>query len=665
MVFQLFIRLSLYCLFLLTLLNVPANRTFAQEIEMRSPEESELTVKVNVDEVRIDAVVVDWRGRYVTDLTAEDFEIYQDGQPMEITSCRYIRYDQESFNLADSETKESSDLPIASIPILKREDVRRTFVFLVDTLNMDFTNAYYTRMALRKYVEEQMKPGDLVAILTTSKGYLGPLAFASDKELLLKSIENIQKDSFSIEDIDTINCSSPYEHLLASIRYFNRALQNMPGRKSMIFISKRTRLPRIPFEGIFIKGPANDTTCEARVEKAFNELAVELLHNGVVFHTMDIRGLHADPDATDPAAKEGAVLPLSERTGGLFIENDNFFVDGIGRLEEEIKGFYLLTYMPPEGTFVGENPEADHEIEIKAKRWMSEVRYRQQFFKSETTTGNEEQPRDSLLEAVVSPFQNNDLPIELSSGYIKKSNRDSLLRSWLHLDGKNLEVKEEADGNRYVAVGVLGMISDINSRVWDEGRQLYKLPVQKNELPWIRENGLRFAIDIPAKKPGAYYVRVAVKDEGSGKHGSAYQYVEVPDLKKDRLTLSDIFISRGRGDKAKIEGVRSALKSYLPGETIGFMAEIYNAKVKKKKPSELEYQYTLYKDDIEILQSGPIKINTASTSDHEEISIARELRLPESLEPGTYVLQLVVRDKLVKERDGTAKRWMDFKIAAP
>jgi len=95
------------------------------------------------------------------------------------------------------------------------------------------------------------------------------------------------------------------------------------------------------------------------------------------------------------------------------------------------------------------------------------------------------------------------------------------------------------------------------------------------------------------------------------------------------------------------------------------MAEIYNAKVKKKKPSELEYQYTLYKDDIEILQSGPIKINTASTSDHEEISIARELRLPESLEPGTYVLQLVVRDKLVKEKDGTAKRWMDFKIAAP
>jgi len=164
------------------------------------------------------------------------------------------------------------------------------------------------------------------------------------------------------------------------------------------------------------------------------------LRAGVIFHTMDIRGLDAEPGGTDPGAKEGAVLPLSERTGGLVIENENFFVDGIGRLEEELKGFYLLTYVPPEGTFDTENPELTHKIEIKTNRRMSEVRHRAQFFKSETMTGTGEQPEDSLLEAVVSPFQNNDLPIELSSGYIKKSGRESLLRSWLHLDGNVLDV---------------------------------------------------------------------------------------------------------------------------------------------------------------------------------------------------------------------------------
>ncbi|MEJ2111048.1 MAG: VWA domain-containing protein, partial [Acidobacteriota bacterium] len=633
------------------------------EIGAPAPGDNKVTVKVNVDEVRIDAVVVDWRGRYVTDLTAEDFEIYQDGKPLEITSCRYIRYDQGPINSGDDVSSENSDLPPASTPIPKREEVRRTLVFLVDNLNMDFDNAYYTRMSLRKYVEEQMKPGDLVAILTTSKGYLGPLAFTSDKELLMKSIQNVRKDFLSLGDVPG-NCEAPYEHMLAAIRYFNKALQNMPGRRSMVFISAKTRLPIVP-DTVMTKEASADKECEVRIERKFNELADELLQTGVVFHTMDIRGLVADPDGTDLTGGEGVALPLSEKTGGLFLENDNFFVDGIGQLEQELNGFYLLTYLPPNGAFVAEDPEGVHKIEIKTKRPMSEVRHRTQIVASETMPKNEEQSEDSLMEAVVSPFQNHDLSIQLSSGYIRNSAGESLLRSWVYLDGTNLEVKQEAGEERHLSVEVLGMISDLNSRIWDEGRQSYHIPVREDALEWIRKNGLRFSVDIPAKKPGAYYVRVAVKDEGSGKQGSAYQYVEVPDLKKDQLALSDIFISRGQGGETRIEGIRSALKAYMPGDTIGFGAVIYNARVRKGQVPELQYGYVIYKDGIEKIQNGPITINSEDRNDREDISFARNLRLPDSIEPGTYNLKLVVQDKRMKEQSGIVTRWMDFEIAEP
>jgi hypothetical protein len=43
-------------------------------------ESRNFAVKVDVDEVQLDAVVLDWRGRQITDLTADDFEIYQDGK---------------------------------------------------------------------------------------------------------------------------------------------------------------------------------------------------------------------------------------------------------------------------------------------------------------------------------------------------------------------------------------------------------------------------------------------------------------------------------------------------------------------------------------------------------------------------------------------------------
>jgi hypothetical protein len=40
--------------------------------------------------VQVDAVVTDARGRAVTDLTVDDFELYQDGQPQKITGFEFV-----------------------------------------------------------------------------------------------------------------------------------------------------------------------------------------------------------------------------------------------------------------------------------------------------------------------------------------------------------------------------------------------------------------------------------------------------------------------------------------------------------------------------------------------------------------------------------------------
>ena len=50
-------------------------------------EKSNFAISVNVNEVRLDAVVLDGKQRQITDLTADDFEIYQDGVLQEINAC--------------------------------------------------------------------------------------------------------------------------------------------------------------------------------------------------------------------------------------------------------------------------------------------------------------------------------------------------------------------------------------------------------------------------------------------------------------------------------------------------------------------------------------------------------------------------------------------------
>jgi hypothetical protein len=49
-------------------------------------QEQPFKIRVNVAEVRIDAVVLDRKGRQITDLTAKDFAIYQDGVKQEVLS---------------------------------------------------------------------------------------------------------------------------------------------------------------------------------------------------------------------------------------------------------------------------------------------------------------------------------------------------------------------------------------------------------------------------------------------------------------------------------------------------------------------------------------------------------------------------------------------------
>ena len=52
--------------------------------------DKDFTVRIAVEEVRLDAVVVDRKGRQITGLNADDFEIYQDDLPQEILSCTYV-----------------------------------------------------------------------------------------------------------------------------------------------------------------------------------------------------------------------------------------------------------------------------------------------------------------------------------------------------------------------------------------------------------------------------------------------------------------------------------------------------------------------------------------------------------------------------------------------
>ncbi|MBN2321690.1 MAG: tetratricopeptide repeat protein, partial [Acidobacteria bacterium] len=175
-------------------------------------------------------------------------------------------------------------------------------------------------------------------------------------------------------------------------------------------------------------------------------------------------------------------------------------------------------------------------------------------------------------------------------------------------------------------------------------------------------------------------VRLAVKDRGSGKIGSAYQYVEIPDLDKEGLSLSDLFaVSRNEdirlilseaGATAAEQFYSSgqnrekspAVRQYQPGESLEYIALIYNADTLKQLPPDLETQTVLYRDGTEVFQSDPEAVDISGVTDPARIPIKKRLRLGKTMPPGDYMLQLQVRDKLAKKEQSLATQSLDFQV---
>jgi hypothetical protein len=72
--------------------------------------------------------------------------------------------------------------------------VRRTIVLMVDNLGLSFESMDFVRRSLRKFIETQMQPGDLMAICRTASASGTLQQFTSDKRILLAAIDALRWD---------------------------------------------------------------------------------------------------------------------------------------------------------------------------------------------------------------------------------------------------------------------------------------------------------------------------------------------------------------------------------------------------------------------------------------------------------------------------------------
>src|SRR5215207_5032982 len=149
-------------------------------------------VRITSNLVQIDAVVTDKKGRQVTDLKVEEFEILADGKPQKITNFSYVQNIPDPAPTPAALAEDKSGVAAPPPARLRPEQVRRTVAFVFNDLEMSWESVYYARRAIKKYVDEQMQPGDFVAILPASGGSGALQQFTNDKRLLGAAVKNLR-----------------------------------------------------------------------------------------------------------------------------------------------------------------------------------------------------------------------------------------------------------------------------------------------------------------------------------------------------------------------------------------------------------------------------------------------------------------------------------------
>ena len=676
-------------------------------------------VKITTNLVQVDAVVTK-DGKPVTGLTADDFEIYEDGHKQTITSFAYITNvgntavsanasTGNAARLKDSATDKAVNNPPPPPEPVQRDAARRTIAIVVDDLGISAESMGQIKTHLRKFVAEELQPNDLVAVIRTG-GNVGALQqFTTDKRVLDRAVDQLRWNVCSrmgssviprVESVGDPTCYDDSPSLsLKALRFILEAMARLPGRKSMILLSDNLpiqREQRGPGIGI-VSDSSDKIRTGPKKEDAFGIIQVgedvknygswlrriseTAIRSSVVIYSVDTQGLqYTGLSAADavfgrvpetrptlvgllPARfrmlqenREGSLL-LAKQTGGFQITNSNGLQ--LDRILEDQSGYYLLGYRPTEETF----NRHFHQIKAKVKRSGMTLRTRYGFFgvSEEEATRGRLKVQDPMTLALISPFAEQNLEVEVNSFFASGNTEGSIVRSFLYLNPANLSFVPN-NGRYETALEIHGALIGDNGTIANKVKHDIVLSLGENEYQQAMRDGLpdavRLRFDMPAKKPGSYQVRIAVRDRTSAKIGSAGQFIEVPDLNNKRAALSGIVL---RSDSVATTPATVMAtppgKRFLLNSSLEFAFFVYNP------TPDLVLQTKLFRDGKVVKANADTPVGVANKDNLGRSLVTNVMRLTPDLEPGNYYLQVVLIDKAAKDkRSAAVSQWADFEV---
>ena len=669
-------------------------------------------LRVFTELVQTDVMVFDKQGRFVEGLKKEDFELRIDGKPKPVEFFERITAGtaNEELQLASARGSSLRNSRDAGIRPLDRG---RPIFFYIDDLHLDLTSLVNTRKLLHNFIDREMGQNDEVAI-TSATGQIGFLSqLTNNKSVLRAAAERLKMRSqstrhsefpimteyqaFQISNYDRDVTGYFVDYLLSSmpgltresaeemvrtraemiLRYAANVTTNtLAGLQSLVNSANKITGRKLVFfisDGFLLDSRNSETKDRLR------RITSVAARNGVVIYSIDSRGLVAGYDASDSnqfdttgrlspgsgierAAAQDALNALAHDTGGKAVFNTNAMEPAVKRAIQETSTYYLLAWTPaPETSGSGKF----HRIEIRVNgRPDLTVQVRRGFFdldpaptaetkkKDRPSSGSANASITELQKVMTSTYPERDIPLSLRASYINTPDKGNVVFATTVVLSQFLTFKQ-LDGKHTAKVTVIGGIYNEKGEIADSfGSTITMSGTSKNNDV---EN---LVYSHPAYlKAGLYQVRVAARDDDSGRAGSAHTWIEIPNVTSGKVALSSVLlgvraqpaISNASMDPVGFSATELRVGSrFSSRDFLRFMVFVYNATVDPvgSKP-DVAIQIHIVREGQPVVTSPLKKLSLEGIDDLKRIPYAGEVSL-EGLPRGRYAMQISVVDRIAK-----------------
>jgi VWFA-related protein len=649
-----------------------------------------VTFKVEVNYVEIDANVEDEQGKFVRNLTRDDFQIVEDGKPQALTA----------FAMVDIPIVRA-DPPLYSRTVIPPDVVTnrtpfegRVFVLVIDDLHTRFNQSLRTRAAARQFVERYVGANDVVAVVNTSGFGKGIQDFTSNRALALRAIDSamgIKADSSTSAALadyalnrDTPGMTSNSNASFNELQRYNNARNTMRTMKSLAdyMSGMRGRRKAVVFfsEGLNynVTDPINNPHA-TDVQHEIQELVAAATRANVNVYSVDPRGVTSGmedgielsgfpPDnSISPTSlmdelrlEQDSLRVVANETGGFAVLNQNDFRTGFARILEDNSSYYVLGYYPT-------NDKRDgrfRNVQVRVLKPGLRVRTRRGYVapiaekkKDDSKESKTAKTSPDLRSALDSPIPVSGLTISAFAAPFKGAGKNVAIAMSIEVDGSALTFEKSPEGTFKDNLEITLFAAGGDGKIKDGARDELNLALKPQTYEVVRNSGFRIVrrIQVP---PGKYQLRIGARESGGGKVGTVIFDLDAPDFAKGDLTMSGIAIASAAGSRiptasadpnAKefqevLPAPPSASREFVRADTMAVFAEVYDNA--PKTPHSVDITATILADDGKVVQT---KADERKSSELQGATggYGYTTQFPlTTLAPGRYVLRITAKSRL-------------------